>query len=204
MVKMMPTAHETTRQLFKRHGGTLRTQEALNAGVHPRTLYEMRDRGELEQLTRGVYRLVDMPPLSDPDLVTVSKRVPQGVICLISALAFHELTTQIPHAIHLAIEQGAWTPQIEHPPIQIYHFSKSAFTAGIEPHDMDGIQVRVYSPEKTLADCFKFRNRIGLDIALEALRTYRSRRNARLNQILEYARACRVEKIMRPYLEAIA
>lgn len=201
---MMPTAYETTRQLFKQHGGTLRTQEALNAGVHPRTLYEMRDQGELEQLARGVYRLVDMPPLSDPDLVTVSKRVPQGVICLISALAFHELTTQIPHAIHLAIEQGAWTPQLEHPPIQIYHFSMAAFTSGIESHDMDGIQVRVYSPEKTLADCFKFRNRIGLDVALEALRTYRSRRNARLGQILKYARVCRVEKVMRPYLEAIA
>ena len=198
----MPSVFEQAREIFRAHGGTLRTRQALAAGIHPRTLYELRDAGELEQLARGVYRLAEMPPLSDPDLATVGKRVPQGVICLISALAFHELTTQIPHVVHVALPRNAWTPKLEYPPIQVYHFSLDAFNAGIEPYTIEGVDVRVYSAEKTLADCFKYRNKIGLDVALEALRAYRARRGARFQKVLEYARVCRVENVMRPYLEA--
>ena len=198
----MPSSHEQACEIFRAKGGTLRTREALAAGVHPRTLYEMRDAGELEQLARGVYRLAEMPPLSNPDLATVGKRVPQGVVCLISALAFHELTTQIPHVVHLALPRTARRPKLEFPPLQIYRFSGRAFQAGIEAHTIEGIGVRVYSPEKTLADCFKYRNKIGLDVALEALRAYGARRGANFQQVLEYARVCRVEKVIRPYLEA--
>ena len=162
----------------------------------------MRDAGELEQLARGVYRLAELPPLSNPDLATVAKRVPQGVVCLISAMAFHELTTQIPHVIHLAVPRNTRTPKIAHPPLQVYRFSAEAFKAGVEMHSIEGIDVRVYSAEKTLADCFKYRNKIGLNVALEALRTYRGRRGARLQRVLEYARICRVESVIRPYLEA--
>ena len=196
------TTYEKARAIFRDHGGTLRTGEALDAGVHPRTLYELRDVGELIQLARGVYRLAEMPPLSHPDLATVCKRVPQGVICLISALAFHELTTQIPHVVHLAITRTARTPSLEYPPLQVYRFSGQAYEAGIETLTSDGIKVRIYSAEKTLADCFKYRNKIGLDVAIEALRTYRSQRGGRLQQVLEYARICRVEQVIRPYLEA--
>ena len=198
----MPSANQQAHRIFKTHGGTLRTREALAAGIHPRTLYAMRDAGELERLTRGLYRLAELPPLSNPDLATVGKRVPQGVVCLISALAFHELTTQIPHVVHLALPRNARTPKLRHPPLQVYRFSAKAFKAGLEKHSIEGVDVRVYNAEKTLADCFKYRNKIGLDVALEALRAYRGRRGAKLQHVLEYARICRVESVIRPYLEA--
>ncbi len=200
----MPSPIEQTRRLFRDHGGTLRTREALAAGVHPRTLYGMQSRGELERLARGLYRLAGLPPLSDPDLATVAKLVPQGVICLISALAHHELTTQIPHEVHLALRRTARHPTLKFPPLQVFRFSEQAFAAGIETCTIDGVPVRIYSPEKTLADCFKFRNKIGLDVAIEALRTYRGRRRHRLQDVLQYARVCRVDSVIRPYLEAIA
>jgi predicted transcriptional regulator of viral defense system len=107
-----------------------------------------------------------MPPLREPDLATVAKRVPGGVVCLISALAFHELTTQIPHEVHLALRRSARTPALAYPPLHVFRFSDAAFAAGIELHLLDGVPVRIYGPEKTLADCFKFRNKIGLDVAL--------------------------------------
>ena len=198
----MATAKENVITLFIKHGGTMRTREVLAAGVHPRTLYELRDSGELEQLTRGVYRLTDLPPLSDPDLATVAKRVPNAVVCLISALAVHELTTQIPHVVHLALPRTARCPSLNYPPLHVYQFSKAAFEAGIETKNIGNVPVRIYRAEKTLADCFKYRNKIGLDVALEALRKYRSRRGARLQRVLEFGRICRVEKIIRPYLEA--
>ena len=128
----MPSPTEQTRRLFRDHGGTLRTREALAAGVHPRTLYGMQSRGELERLARGLYRLAGLPPLSDPDLATVAKLVPQGVICLISALAHHELTTQIPHEVHLALRRTARHPTLKFPPLQVFRFSEQAFAAGIE------------------------------------------------------------------------
>jgi predicted transcriptional regulator of viral defense system len=198
----MMTATEKARNAFGKRGGTMSTGEALSAGIHPRTLYAMRDAGEIEALTRGVYRLANLPPLSEPDLTTVAKRVPQGVVCLISALAFHELTTQNPHKVHLALPRTARTPALDYPPLHVFRFSKQAFGVGIETHLMDGVLVKIYSPEKTLADCFKFRNKIGLDVALEGLKVYRKRRRPQFQQLLEFARVCRVEKILRPYLEA--
>jgi len=198
----MPSAVELAREIFQQHGGTLRTSEAIVAGLHPRTLYAMRDAGELASLSRGLYRLASLPPLSDPDLATVAKRIPHGVVCLISALSFHELTTQIPHEVHLALPRLARAPTLEFPPLHVFHFSKASFEAGIETRTIDDVAVRIYSPEKTLADCFKFRNKIGLDVALEALRAYRGRRRARLQEVFDYARLCRVEKVIRPYLEA--
>lgn len=197
----MASADELARKVFKREGGTLRTVEAIRKGIHPRTLYQMRESGELEQLARGLYRLAELPPMSEPDLATVAKRAPQGVVCLVSALAYHELTTQIPHAVHLALPRTARRPILKHPPLQVFRFSREAFEAGIESHTIDGVPVRIYNPEKTLADCFKYRNKIGLDVALEALRTYRRKRRPRLQDVLKFARVCRVEKVIRPYLE---
>jgi predicted transcriptional regulator of viral defense system len=188
--------------VFEKHGGILRTAQALRAGIHPSTLYAMRDSGTLEVVSRGVYRLAGRAPLGNPDLVTVATRVPGGVVCLISALAFHELTTQIPHEVHVALPRGAEEPRLDHPPLTTYHFSGEAFTEGVETHILDGVRVRVYSPEKTLADCFKFRNKVGLDTAVEAVRLYRERRNVRVDDVMRYAAICRVKKIVRPYLEA--
>ncbi len=181
----------------------LRTSAALRAGIHPRRLYEMRDSGLVERLGRGLYRLADLPPLSNPDLVTVAAKVPAGVVCLISALAYHEITTQIPHEVQLALPRGAEPPRLEHPPLRIFWFSGVLFTEGIERHKVDGISLRVYSPEKTLADCFKYRNKLGLDTVLEALRLYRTRKRTKVDELMRFARVCRVEKVMRPYLEAL-
>ncbi|MBN1931916.1 MAG: type IV toxin-antitoxin system AbiEi family antitoxin domain-containing protein [Desulfobacterales bacterium] len=190
-------------KLFKKHGGILRTSQALKAGIHPATLYAMRGSGEIEVISRGVFRLSDIPPLGNPDLVTVAARVPNGVICLISALSFYQLTTQIPHEVHVALQRGAEEPRLDYPPVRTYRFSGEAFTAGVDIHDLDGISVSIYSPEKTLADCFKFRNKVGLDTAIEAIRFYRERRKIKADDLMRYAIICRVNKIMRPYLEAI-
>ena len=190
-------------KIFEQHGGILRTSQALEAGVHPETLYAMRDSGQLEVISRGVFRLSAIPLLGNLDLVTVATRIPSGVICLISALAFFELTTQIPHEVHIALSRGSEEPRLDYPPIKTYRFTGEAFTAGVDIHDQDGVRVRIYSPEKTLADCFKFRNKIGLDTVIEAIRFYRERRKIKVDDLMRYAGICRVSKIMRPYLEAI-
>lgn len=189
--------------VFREHGGILRTAQALRVGIHPSTLYTMRDNGTLEIVSRGVYRLADSDPLGNPDLVTVATRIPLGVVCLISALSFHDLTTQIPYEVHVALPRGAEEPRLDHPPVRSYRFSGEAFTEGVEHHKIDGVSVRIYNPEKTLADCFKFRNRIGLDTAVEAVRFYRVRRTVKIDELMHYASVCRVKKIIRPYLEAI-
>lgn len=189
--------------IFKEHGGILRTAQAIRAGIHPSTLYTMRDSGRLEMVSRGVYRLADCAPSANPDLLAVAMRIPGGVICLISALAFHDLTSQIPHEVHVALPRGAEKPNLDHPPIATYRFSGKAFTEGVDTHSLDGVSVRIYNPEKTLADCFKFRNKIGLDTVVEAVRLYRERRTVKVNDLMRYAAICRVTKIIRPYLEAL-
>jgi len=199
----MAERFEEAVNVFRDNGGMLRMSEAVEAGISRRTLYDMRDEGVLEQLSRGVYRLASLPGLEAPDLVAVATRIPNGVVCLISALAFHDLTTQIPHAVDVAIARGAEKPRIDYPPVHVYWFSGEAFTSGIETHTIDGKPVRVYGAEKSIADAFKYRNKIGMEVALEALRTWRARRESNVERLLEYGRICRVERIMRPYLEAM-
>src|SRR5271155_399916 len=201
VILSMPFEEET--KAFNRSGGVLRTSAALRAGIHPSRLYEMRDSGVVQRLSRGLYRLADLSPLRSPDLVTVAAKVPAGVLCLISALAYHEITTQIPHEVQLALPRGAEPPRLKHPPLRVFWFTGRSFTEGIETHKVDGIRLRVYSPEKTLADCFKYRNKIGLETALESLKLYLSRKRPNVDELMKFARVCRVEKVMRPYLEAL-
>lgn len=189
--------------LFKKHPAGLHVSEALRLGVRSKTLYAMRDAGLLEPLARGVYRLAKAPPLSNPDLVTVALKIPKGVVCLVSALSFHGITTQVPHAVHVALPFGSERPRLKHPPTRFSWFKEPAFGAGVEVHKVDGAIVRVYSPEKTVADCFKFRNKIGLDVALEALKLCLQKKGAKPDDLLRFARICRVERVMRPYLEAL-
>jgi predicted transcriptional regulator of viral defense system len=163
----------------------------------------MRDTGVLEQLSRGLYRLANAKPLANPDLVAVARRVPRGVICLISALAVHDLTTQIPHAVYLAVPRDSEPPRLDYPPIRVFRFANQAFAVGIETRDMDGTRVRVYGREKTLADCFKYRNKIGLDTVVEALKRYKEQGRIDAEAIMRHAQVCRVAKVMRPYLEAV-
>jgi len=191
------------RNIFHRNGGVLRMSEALSAGIHRRMLYSMLEAGVIEQLSRGLYRLADLPPLGNPDLVSVSLKIPNGVICLISALAYHEITTQVPHEVYVALDRGTEAPRLNHPPLRVFWFSGKAFTVGIEKHKIDGVPVRIYSAEKTIADCFKYRNKIGLDTAIEALKLYRERKRFKGDDLVKFSKVCRVEKVMRPYLEAL-
>lgn len=177
--------------------------EAIRAGIHRKMLYAMFDAGIIEKLHRGLYRLTYLPALGNPDLVSVSIKVPTGVICMISSLAFHEITTQIPHEVYIALKRGAEPPRLEHPPVRIFWFSGEAFTEGIETFKVDGVQLRIYSPEKTVVDCFKYRNKVGMDTAVEALKLYIKRKHIKVNELMRYAKICRVEKVIRPYLEAL-
>lgn len=195
--------HAKALRLFRKRGGMLRMGEAVKAGVHRRTLYALRDDGTLEQLGRGLYRLAHAPPLSQPDLVAVARRAPKGVVCLLSALAFHDMTTQIPHEVYLAVPRDAEPPRVDHPPLRVFRVGPKAFAEGVETHTIDGVRVRVYSREKTLADSFKYRNTVGLDTAVEALRRYREQGRVNVQAVLQAARACRVERVIRPYLEAV-
>lgn len=198
-----PNTWRKAEAAFKKHGGMLRTSRAIALGVHPRTLYALREAGRLRQVSRGLYRLADLPELGNPDLAAVAARIPQGVVCLISALAFHGITTQIPHKVDVAVPRGTKQPRLRFPPIRVFRFSAPMQRAGIEKHRVDNIEVRVYSAAKTVADCFRFRNRIGVDVAVEALRLLHQRKKAPMRQLLEYARLCRVERVMMPYLEAL-
>lgn len=201
--KLENAALAKARKVFRKHGGILRMANAVQAGVHRNTLYAMRDAGIIEQLSRGLFRLADAPPLANPDLVAVARRAPRGVVCLISALALHDLTTQIPHEVWLAVPRDSEPPRVDYPPIRVFRFANQAFVAGVETRDMDGTKIRVYSREKTLADCFKYRNKIGLDTAVEALKRYKQQGRINGDAIMRYAQTCRVANVMRPYLEAV-
>jgi predicted transcriptional regulator of viral defense system len=181
----------------------MRMADILRGGITRNTLYSMRDSGLVVPMARGLYRLAEMPPLSQSDLVTVAAKVPHAVIYLVSALSFHELTTQIPHEVWIAIPRNSEPPRLNYPPIRVSRLTDIAFKTGIEKHAVDGQTVSVYSREKTLADCFSRRNEVGLDVAIEAIKVYMARGKAKVDLIMEYATKLRVAKTMRPYLEAL-
>jgi predicted transcriptional regulator of viral defense system len=198
------TGLSKARHVFANHGGMLRTSKAIRLGIHPRMLYALRDTGDIERVGRGLYRLSTAPPLSSPDLVPVAIRIPRAVVCLISALAHHGLTTQVPHAIDLALPSHAQIPKIDDVPLRIFWYSEPSFSAGIDVVTIDGVPVRLYSREKSIADCFKYRNKIGLDVAIEALRTYRERTpKPNFQALAKFAQINRVQRVMRPYLESV-
>jgi predicted transcriptional regulator of viral defense system len=182
----------------------MRSAQIFAQGIQPRTLYQMRDDGLLVQEGRGLYRLANEQIWSDPDLALVSLHIPKGVICLISALYFHQVTTQIPHEVYVALPKDSEKPRIQHPPTRFFWISPKPFKAGIEKHTIDNVDIKVYGVAKTIADCFKFRNKIGMDVALEALQEGLRQKRCAPEQILRFARINRVERIMLPYLEALA
>jgi predicted transcriptional regulator of viral defense system len=137
---------EQAKKIFRKQGGIMRTSEALKHGIHPRTLYFMRDHNYLDVLARGTYRLAELEPVDYQDIVTVASKVRSGVICLISALSYHEITTQIPHEVYVAISRKMSYPRLEYPPARFFKFSEKAFKTGIEVHKISGINVKIYSP----------------------------------------------------------
>lgn len=194
-----------THQILKlaKRAGVLRPRD-LDAAHIPRTyLGRMLTSGLLERVGRGLYVPAGSGFGEHRTLVEASKRVPKGVVCLLSALRFHNLTTQAPREVWLAIGEKAWRPRLTSPPLRIVRFSDRALRAGVEVRKIGGVAVRVYSPAKTVAYCFKYRNKIGLDVALEALRECWRARRCTMDALWRYAKVCRVQNVMRPYLEAI-
>ena len=186
-----------------RQKGLLRANDlgAINA---PRVvLTRLTAAGRLEKIGRGLYRLPDSRGSEHESLATIATKVPQAVFCLLTALQFHELTTQLPRQVWIALPRGSHAPRIDYPPIKMVQFTGEAYTAGVEEVERDGVKLRVYGVAKTVADCFKYRNKIGLDVALEALKDARGRSKASVDDIWRFARICRVANVMRPYLESI-
>ncbi|OPY93048.1 MAG: hypothetical protein A4E73_00509 [Syntrophaceae bacterium PtaU1.Bin231] len=201
----MDTAKEKAITTIRNRGGIIRTTEALRQGIHRRTIYGLRDEGALVSLSRGLYRLAEMDDVpTETDLVQVAKAAPRGVICLISALSFHGLTTQIPHEIWLAVERKARRPKVAYPPVRTIFFTGACFHEGVEAHRIMEQDVLIYNAPKTVIDCFRWRNMVGLDVALEAAREYLKQRGASPARLMEYAKVCKVEKFVTPYLEAMA
>jgi predicted transcriptional regulator of viral defense system len=182
----------------------LRVRDLAAHGIHPEYVRRLCRRGLLTRTARGLYVSADVSPTEKRTLAEACKRVPHGVVCLLSALQFHGLTTQLPFEVWLAIDRRARRPQEAQLPLRIVRFSGPALTTGVEEHAVEGVAVKVYSPAKTVADCFKYRNKIGLDVALEALRDCRRQRRATADELWRAARVCRVANVMRPYLEALS
>jgi predicted transcriptional regulator of viral defense system len=185
-----------------RSSGVLRPRDLAAVGIAPEYLYRLLARGQLVRLTRGVYALAGADLGEHESLISACKAVPSGVVCLLSALRFHGLTTQAPFDVWMAVPRSSRSPA-GGVPIRLSWFSGAALTEGVEVHEVEGASIRVYGVAKTLADCFKCRHKIGLDVALEALREIRRQGNVSLDDIWRYARICRVANVMRPYLEAM-
>ena len=195
---------ETALETFRRHGGVMKTSQALVRGIHPATLYSLVEEGQLMRLARGLYRLASTQEFSNPDLAVVAAKAPDAVVCLVSALSFHGITTQVPRVVHLAVPRGRYAGlRMRTPPVTIYRFDAATFEQGIEPHSVDGVPVRIYSVARTIVDCFKYRNKLGLDVAVEALRFARVRMRISNREILPFAHLLRLERVMAPYLESV-
>ncbi|HRH79606.1 MAG TPA: AbiEi antitoxin N-terminal domain-containing protein [Thiobacillaceae bacterium] len=186
-----------------RNQGLIRPRDLAPLGIPRVALTRAVRRGELERIGRGLYGLPGRPVSAHGALAEVARRVPKGVVCLLSALRFHGLTTQVPFEVWLAIDNKAIVPKLDYPPLRIVRFSGAALTEGVEEHVVDGVAVRVTGVAKTVADCFKYRNKIGLDVALEALREAWREKRMTSDDLWRYAKVCRVANVMRPYMESL-
>jgi predicted transcriptional regulator of viral defense system len=182
--------------------GIISASDVEELGISRNYLYAMCREGLLERTARGLYVLADSDVSAHFGLAEISKRIPGAVISLISALNFHELTTQIPHEVWLSIPRDTWLPEIDYPPIQVTRVSEPAYSFGVEEHSIGGVSVKIYSPAKTVADCFKFRSKVGLDVAIEALRSAWDAQKITVDELAEAAQVDRVWKVIRPYMEA--
>jgi len=184
--------------------GLVRLRDAKARGIHPEYLRRLASKGELAQVGRGVYALPNAEVTEHHSLAEVAVRVPRGVVCLLTALRVHSLGTQNPKAVWLAIDRKAALPRLMYPPIRVVRFPKAAMTEGVQERRIDGVAVRLTTPARTVVDCFKYRNKLGLDVALEALRAFRRRKDFKLDELWKYAALQRVARVMKPYLEAMA
>jgi predicted transcriptional regulator of viral defense system len=187
---------------FIRKMGLVRPADLEARGVARAELYNLRDKGLVAREARGLYVVSEHPYTAEHALAQVAKRVPAGVFCLLTALRFHGLTTQNPTEVWLALPEKARKPRLDYPRLRVARFSGDALTAGIETHRIEGVEARVYSAAKTVADCFKYRNKIGIDVVVEALRDFNGRYRGGATELARFARICRVTRVMQPYLDA--
>lgn len=201
----MPASTDRSRtlKLARRRQG-VSAGDLATVGIHRQVLTRLVVDGKIERIARGQYRLADRSPSEHHGLVMASLAVPQGVVCLLSALQFHGIGTQLPSEVWIAIDRRARHPTLKYPPLRVVRYTGAALTAGAETHRIEGSTVQVYDVAKTLADCFKYRNKIGLDVALEALREAWREHRFTMDALHRYADICRVQRVMRPYLESLA
>ncbi len=199
---MKPTLIEKTLQIASKIG-VIRPRDLDQYGIPRKYLHILYRKGLLDRIGRGLYVSPEFEPTENRSLAEVGKRVPQAVVCLISALQFHDLTTQLPSKIWIAIDRKAWLPNEVALPIRVFRFSGKALSEGIEEHKIEGVSVKVYNPAKTVADCFKYRNKIGIDIAVEALKDCLHQRKCKPADIEYYARVCKISSVIRPYMKAV-
>ena len=199
-------ASETERRVLDiaRSAGAVRPRDLDRYGIARKYLNLLFHKGLLDRVDRGLYACRNADVSANAGLAQAAKRVPQGIICLLSALRLHEIGTQNPHEVWMAIDPKARRPRMGYPPLRIVRFSGKALTEGIKQHRIESVPVNVYNPAKTVADCFKYRNKIGLDVAIEALRDCLQGKKCTRAQLCQYAKVCRVTEVMRPYLEAIS
>jgi len=185
------------------NSGVVSTGEVRSEGIHHEYIRQLCAEGKLVRIGRGLYSLPDADVTVHHGLAQTRKAIPKGVICLLSALRFHEIGTQAPHEVWVAIDRRAARPRARYPRMRIVRFSGKALTEGVVEHTIEGVPVKIYEPAKTVADCFKYRNKIGLDVAIEALREVIRERKCTTDELWQFAKICRVTKTMRPYMEAI-
>ena len=203
-MKRNETKMDQLRMLVKK-SGILRTRDLAPLGIPAKYLGRLCEEGFLVRAGHGLYITASVPETAHLGLAQAAKLIPKGVVCLLSALSFHEIGTQLPHEVWIALDRRAAHPRAAasmH--IRVVRFSGKALTEGVEVHDIGGVPVRVYDPAKTVADCFKYRNKIGMDVALEALRETLRERKCTRDDIWRHATTCRVANVIRPYLEALS
>lgn len=200
---IMNKINKKINKVFKKHGGFARTNDILAAGIHRRDIKRIRDERRIIRVKRGLYRLSEIPLVSNQGYIDLARAVPDGVICLLSALSYYELTTFNPPVISIALCRGRRRPKIEYPPVEFYYFSTKQFKEGVDEIKIKGHKIRIYCLEKTICDCFKYRSKLGLDIAKEGLSEYLKRKNRNLERLFEYAEICRVKKLMEIWVNAM-
>ena len=199
----MRTKYNKLISFIQKNGGFTKYAELIRAGFYKAVIREAMKSGQIERIGRGVYSLANIPDTSHPDFVTVSVMIPNGVICLITALSFYEVTDEIPRYIDVAIPAGSKVRMIQKLPLRFHYFSRKTWEQGIEEHNIDGRKIQVYNLAKTLADCFKFRNQIGMNVARSALKNALEQKKVNHRDIMKYASICRVTNILKPILETL-
>ncbi len=199
---MTTSKREQIIEMFNQYD-ILRPRDIEAVGISGIYLNKLYNDGVLDRHGRGLYTLKNADFDQNKTLVEACKKIPNGVVCLLSALQFHELTTELPFEIWIAIDRNAHKPKYDYPPVRIFRFSELALTFGVKEYQINNSKVKVFTPAKTVADCFKYRNKIGIDVAIEALREVWSSKKATMNELYEAAKVCRVHNVMRPYMESL-